>query len=407
MLRGSRRRVSFGYRTGVAIRRLAAACCFYTGLNTLFRILFRKGQGVVLMYHRVVDTAHLGGPDAAFLHPGMYVGTQAFERQMRYLSRCYRMMNANAFVDALRAGRLPANVCVITFDDGWKDNYTQAFPILAKYRLPATVFLVSDYIGTARWFWPERAAAPLAACLAGRGGTPADIHAVLHRRDLAPILLDRRLGIEQKVVRALEVLRTLPAAERDAVVAELERAAPTRGTGAERPRLILDWSEVAAMRRDGVAFGSHTRSHPVLTAIPSDQAAEEVSASRHIIEERLGTSCGVFAYPEGQYNDAVRGIVGRCYDVAFSTDPGFIVPHDDPFALKRLAIHHDASFTTALFACKISGLLDTLSPVAAYRRALTRSGARRRAGSPGSRAPAAIEPCGLPPRPSPGADPRW
>jgi peptidoglycan/xylan/chitin deacetylase (PgdA/CDA1 family) len=391
------RRVLSKCRIAVVLRRLVAACCFYTGINALFRLVCRRGQGVVLMYHRVVDTGHLHIPDTAFLHPGMYVSSAAFERQMRYLSRHYRVMEADAFVAAMRAGGAPANCCVITFDDGWKDNYTQALPVLAKYGLPACVFVVADYLGTTRWFWPERASFALASWLApatATSGEERSRRAVFQRPDLGPIVRDRRLDLEEKVVRALEVLRNLPADERDQVVAELERAAPAQRTATEPDRLLLTWSEAAAMRAQGVAFGSHTRTHAVLTEIPGAEAADEIAASKQIIENRLSAACAAFAYPEGRHDDRTRAMVRACYEYAFGTESGFVTPHDDPFALKRIAIHHDASFTTALFACKVSGLLDALSRLAPRRS--PRGTGQPRAASPGSHAPAPAGPRGLP-----------
>lgn len=102
----------------------------------------------ILMYHYVND-GHAGS---------LSVTPENFERQMKYLKdRGYAVISLDAFIEGKRLGRdFARNTVVITFDDGWEDNYTKAFPILKKYEMPATIFLISQLVGQAPYLhWDQ------------------------------------------------------------------------------------------------------------------------------------------------------------------------------------------------------------------------------------------------------------
>jgi peptidoglycan/xylan/chitin deacetylase (PgdA/CDA1 family) len=120
------------------------AYLFYTiGLVDAYA-RFSKGHGVVLMYHRVLDATEIS--DA--IHPGMYVTSEVFAQHLEYLSRKYSVVTLDQLQDWIQGKiDLPKTPCAITFDDGWGDNYRNAFPLLKKNNIPATVFLITDQIG--------------------------------------------------------------------------------------------------------------------------------------------------------------------------------------------------------------------------------------------------------------------
>ena len=85
----------------------------------------------------------------------MYVTTDTFDRQIQFLKKKFEVVHLEELLSNVLSGRQIGRHCAITFDDGWLDNYTQAFPILTKYQIPATIFLSTGLIGTNRLFWPE------------------------------------------------------------------------------------------------------------------------------------------------------------------------------------------------------------------------------------------------------------
>jgi len=126
---------------------------FYSGLCRLRERLIHKNKAIVLMYHRVLAESE----NKDNLHPGMYVSTLSLDLHLRYLSKYYSIVTLDE-LQQWKLGRMSfeKTPCVITFDDGWRDNYTNAFPLLKKYDVPATIFLVTgaidtpDYLSTAQ-----------------------------------------------------------------------------------------------------------------------------------------------------------------------------------------------------------------------------------------------------------------
>ncbi len=348
----------------IFLGRVLCALLYYSGLNWAFRSIFRRNQSLVLMYHMVIDPGHPDELDPHFLHPKMYVTKPTFEMQMEYLSRHYRVIDAAQLVKAVKDGEgLPRNACVITFDDGWRGTYTHAFPILKKHNLPATVFLVSDYVGANRWFWPEKVLVLLSKYLAlgADEGCWTSAHATAEGIRFSSLLSDPHLAPMKKIDTFIEALKGLGKDVRDKIIHELEETLTAHHIEMTYPeRLTLNWDEVAEMSKHRITFGAHTKTHPILTKIPLREAVEEIAQSKIAIEEHLGIVCSSFCYPNGDYNHEVKEHVMAYYSCAFSTHIGFVKPNDDPFTLKRVGISHEGSLTRAQFACKASGILEPL-----------------------------------------------
>jgi peptidoglycan/xylan/chitin deacetylase (PgdA/CDA1 family) len=310
-----------------------------------------------LMYHRVVAPLKR---DGTYIQPGMYVTSVSFTMQMRYLKKRYNVIPLAEMIGSLRNGCIiQSNTCVITFDDGWRDTYDHAFPILKKYDLPATVFIVSDYVGTDRWFWPDKLSYLLTKYLASEEHKkpPSIIAQTLERSGILKMLSSAELSPGEKIDMVIERMKHLPA-ERNKVLFDLELF--LYDTEEATDRQMLSWNEVDEMCRSKVTFGSHTKSHAILTEISKDEVAREVVESQVAIEEHLSTPCSTFCYPNGDFNNEIQEIVRSHYDCAVTTQKGTVKLGDDLSALKRVGIHDDITYTKALFACRISGILAAL-----------------------------------------------
>jgi peptidoglycan/xylan/chitin deacetylase (PgdA/CDA1 family) len=132
------------------LRRLVAAALYYSGALWLYAAVKLRGKAVVLMYHRVLPA----GADS-FSHAGIVVTPETFERHMKFFARHFRLLDLDGFRGELDAGFGP-RACLVTFDDGWQDNHRHALPVLRRHRVPTTIFVATDYIGTGRTFWQER-----------------------------------------------------------------------------------------------------------------------------------------------------------------------------------------------------------------------------------------------------------
>src|SRR5262245_2021348 len=256
-----------------ATLRSIAATAYWASLH-FFPLV--RGRVLILMYHRVIPRAEL---QATFVQPGLYVTPETFELHLRCVAGQFDVLSFGDLLRLWDAGRWDddARYCVITFDDGWLDNYTHAYPLLRSYGLPATIFLATDFVGTTDWFWFDR----LGALLQRRGkGTPEGWDALVER---AKTLTDDR---------------------RKALLADLEREFD--GQSLSRRRFV-DWDEVREMSRHGLSFGSHTRTHANLTRLADADLERELLGSLEKLDEQQINHVRVLAYPNGDCNDEVVG----------------------------------------------------------------------------------------------------
>ncbi len=246
----------------------------------------------ILCFHRVNDD------NDAFL-PSL--PTAVFADRMAYIARHYQVLTVEELAERLPQGQVPRNALALTFDDGYRDNLTHAAPILARLRLPATIFLATRYIGTPEAPWFDQVAISIKTATARRVTLDDErvlpLHTVGHR--LAALEL------------TLAYLKRLPDDERRSMVERLTAA--LNPNSPERPkRLMLTWDEVNALRGLGFSVGAHTVSHPILSRLAPDRARDEIYGSKAAIEKALGEPVRAFAYPNGgpeDYNETVKHLV--------------------------------------------------------------------------------------------------
>ncbi|MFN3530988.1 MAG: polysaccharide deacetylase family protein [Candidatus Brocadia sp.] len=212
----------------------------------------------ILMYHRVAPT---GQPETARYR----VTPELFEEQIRYLHiNGYYSVSLEDWRTAMEKKRpLPGRAVMITFDDGYVDFLTYAWPLLKRYGFSATVFLVADCIGgTNKW--------------------------------------DSMYGEEIS---------------------------------------LLGWKDIQELQNEGVEFGSHSVSHPFLTALSPEKIVREGARSRAILENKLGVTVKAFAYPYGDVDPVVQHLIGACgYIFGLSCRMELCSFHDPLLALPRLEV---------------------------------------------------------------------
>lgn len=307
------------------------------------------GKVICLMYHRVLRQADL---DRYHVQPGMYVRDDIFDQHIIYLKKHFRILSCAELL-ALWQGRSwdpEQRYCVITFDDGWLDNYLHAYPVLRKYDAPATIFLPTGLIGTDHWFWPDRVAHVLGHCLRSPDGS-----CLRRLYDRWPKLKNDRIpDRSDEIDRVIEQFKTSSPEE---VEQFLDDAASLSGCTLPRERLLLNWDEVREMSGHGISFGSHSVSHGILPLMSPGQAQEEITGSLRALRDRAVNHVPVFCYPNGSSSPELAGQVRAAgYAAAVTTRFGYegSAP-DDLFRIKRIGIHNDISMTTSLFRWHIEG----------------------------------------------------
>ncbi len=308
-----------------------------------------KNSAVIFMYHRVLPKELTQGMEVP-VQPGMYVTPASLRLHLSYLQGHFVLISLAELVRRLQVGEDLSRCAVITFDDGWLDNYLYAFPILQEFKVPATIFLASGFIGTSRWFWPEE------ICWAVLS---------VHRKNVDILLLPDALSniMERKSYMNLEVEERI-----DRIVAEMKSwDEPRRLSVAkscaqlrkkkteESERLLMNWEEVREMLQSGlVSFGSHTVSHALLDSIPPAQVQQELTECAVQIYHNTGVSAEYFAYPNGNYNPLVLSMLSSFgIRAAVTTKCGLVNGGTSLLELPRIAVHEDVSHTQSLFQWRL------------------------------------------------------
>ena len=256
------------------INRTAANVANHLGIFDAYAFLRRRltgSQVAILMYHRVCPDEENQYLEA--------LSVESFERQMEYFSRNYEIFSLDELVQHIVSEDFPSEkAVVVTFDDGYKDNYLYAYPILKKYHVPATIFLATGHIGSGKLFWWDK------------------VGYIIQHSSIKQLNLDG-LGsycIESKIDKSrarfmiTERLKKIEEGRKNLLIEKLLNVCQVELPSDLGKKLILSWKEVKEMDNGTVTFGAHSVNHHILTSIPLEQAENEIVQSKKDIEEELG-----------------------------------------------------------------------------------------------------------------------
>lgn len=235
------------------------------------------------------------------------VNPKYFERQVKHLVKHYDVIPLNEISPENK------NKVVLTFDDGYRNNFEFAYPILKKYNLQATIFIVYEFIDKNVFAWWDR--------------------------------------IEYAKVKAnLENIKKLNNEEIEKNVYGLTRL----GQNSKKPPEynFMSWEEIKRIS-DVFEIGSHTLTHPILTNIPLEVAKKEILQSKRKIEEKIGKEVMSFAYPNGSYNEQLMNTIresGYMYAVIYEKGN---IKNPNNFKLYRRGININDDLN--VFAAKVAG----------------------------------------------------
>jgi len=258
----------------------------------------------------------------------------SLEWQCEHLRRYYRPVSMTEVSLSLAGQPLPPNALAVTIDDGYADM-AAAQTIFQKYGIKTTVYLVTDFLDRGLWFWWNRILYAFShtdcremEIALSPGGPPTRVR------------LESLPQRQRQADALIEAVKSLPDARRLAVCDELldrlRVELPAELPHEWRP---LSWDQVRQLSREGVEFGSHTKTHPILATV-ADQGVlrEEIAGSKLRIEQELGKAVIHFCYPNGQQADLDRRTVETVrqsgFQTAVSTEGG-VNFQADPFLLRR------------------------------------------------------------------------
>lgn len=330
-------------------RVLVAAFFYYSGLVGLcrWRMQRQKPRVIILNYHR----ASAGD----------------IRQHMRYLKRHYRVLHLEEALEELYMPAKSGNPArrtpvVLTFDDGYRDNYTHAFKAAVELQVPITIFIIPGYIDSGDFFWW------------GEGKRLVE-RTQLQELTFAGHTYHLHWPEDQKALSAFIDMRLRAAssvAERDAFLFEVRQALAVPmdvicTVTVKDANISMSWLEIAEMQRSGwVYFGAHTMNHPVLSYLTDTaEIYHEIAVCREVIHQHLEKQICTFAYPIGRNEhigaEAIKAVQMTGYKWAVTTTSGFATAQSDPYRLERVLV--DVRRHWLLLAAETSGIWQIFAPL--------------------------------------------
>jgi peptidoglycan/xylan/chitin deacetylase (PgdA/CDA1 family) len=293
---------------------VSAASLYYAGLRVLGLATAARqlrNAAVVLCYHNVVPEE-----PAVLASTGLHITQARFRDQMRWLAAHYTVIPLRELVARMRAGRSLRTLAAISFDDAYRGVFDYACPVLEEFRLPATVFVVTDAPTAGEPFWWDYPEA------ARQAGSPSS------RRWLGDLRGDARL-----------------------VLQDLGVTTPPSVPPVTRPAA---WDVIRAAARAGLDLGVHSATHRALPRLSDAELRAEISDSRETLAGHSGVTAELFAYPYGLWDPRVRNAAQAAgYASALALNPRLVSPSSDPWALPRVNI--PARITDSAFQAWATG----------------------------------------------------
>lgn len=296
-------------------------------------------QPKILMYHRF--SAEKKGHE---------VTAATFEKQLQAIKKYFNPMTLANLAQAIQQqGRAPAHAVVITVDDGYRDFYEVAYPLLKHYGIPATFFVTTGFVNGDLWLWPDQ----VLWLLRNR-----------QRQQGTLVVGDKTFALSESVVNlwwplVLHLLDVDNQLRLNAIEELAQRSGLSLPLEAPEEFAAVSWAQLREMQAQGIEVGGHTVSHPSLGHMPVNQAEQEINASFLALREHLGEQPRTFCYPNGQpadYSPAVKAAVAQSGFLAAVTAYSDCFNMDLPWAWRRFVGCEDAfQFNKSLFGVEYLG----------------------------------------------------
>lgn len=301
----------------------------------------RSNALYIFNYHRLKPSEGL--PQTNFDIGVFGPDVKQFRQQMVFLKQHTTVLSETEFIDLLDHGHQASGpYSIVTFDDAYIDTYTLALPILSELEIPAILFVPAVLIEERELGWWDKIA-----------------FIINNSRKKSILLRGRKIRIgdnKTSGIRAILKIMQFNCHDKTAnLVPELAEAADSSPPSRDlMDRELMTWDHLERAYASGVALGSHTCRHWVLSTLNEEQQAREIGDSKRIIEKRLGHRIRSLAYPVGglkHFNDtSMRLAASAGYDVAFSYGTGIARIGDiNRYAIPRLGAPEDSNTLKALF----------------------------------------------------------
>lgn len=312
------------------IKNLICRILYHSGLVHLYlKFVLSRGKNfpvVIVNYHSFVKNFD----NVMETHPTVTHQIDEFDKEINFLKRYFDIISLDQITEALHEGKgFKRPSVAVTVDDGYKDNYDLLYPVIKKHQIPITIFLSTSVIGTHERLWFSH----LSEVLLNTTKKNLSLNGVFNRTFPLKTIEEKRTAYNTIVQK----LKTVETQKRDDYLHLIdERLGMPRNT----QRLMMTWDEIREMHKNGVTFGAHTDTHPILSMVPIEIGIQEITDSRCKIEQELQTRVRHFAFPNGRPQDFTEELRSFCrnsgLDTVSSCEYGNNKHATDVWNLKRI-----------------------------------------------------------------------
>jgi peptidoglycan/xylan/chitin deacetylase (PgdA/CDA1 family) len=292
----------------------------FIGIYSTVRSRIVKSQAAIIIYHRV-SLDKTGGI--------LPLPPEIFRQHMQYFKNNFKIVPLDEI--AYRTQQDTSSIkklVAITFDDGYKDNYQYAYPILKQMKIPATIFLTTGHINSPKLFWWDEIAYII------KNTKKKKI--VMEKK--GPINISTKKLKKDIIKEITEMLKNKSINERSIIINKIQNSSGVTVPSRLALNNILSWDEIKEMSENGVYFGAHTVNHPNLNRISALDAEWEISQSKIDVERKIKQKIYSFSYPNGDYNKEHVSFVEKIgFSCAVGVSPTRLLKvNDNPYMLSRI-----------------------------------------------------------------------
>lgn len=310
----------------MGIKKIFVDILYHSGIYKILDRAFDTNGIYIFCYHRLLDD------NSEIIHH-LGVTKSNFIRHIEYYKNEYEIITMDEVINLVNKGNIDKKYAVITFDDGYRDNYSTGYEIFKKYNIKPTIYLTASNIEYQKMLWTDEIDKLVLAIKGKR------IRLKVHDRIFQHILNDNndRLKLAEEIK---EYLKNLELHKIREIISELSKILNLDLNHIYYTNM-LRWKDIEKLKEAGVIFGGHTMNHCNLGVEPPERLEHEIIDSKRLIEEKTKVTMKHFAYPYGKECHSckrAKEYLVNNYETAVSVIPGINIDNIDLYNLSRIVI---------------------------------------------------------------------
>jgi len=333
-----------------------------TGAIRILESLPRRSQLMVINYHRIGNSTMTG------LDPGVFsTDSHGLDEQIKALRRRFTFISPSEALDVIENKVTPKEpLALLTFDDGYRDNLTQAYPVLASHGLKAIFFVVTSYLESPQVPWWDRLASLVRVITLKNNST----NIALHDTRILEATPHNLKGSIKQVLESFKACSPSDQQEFESYLRKLAGLSSTQphsndhfdnvGDGTGEMGLMMSWEDVKTLHGAGMSIGAHSHTHRILSGLDKASQQQEIRSSKRFLENHLTSQVDFLAFPDGRReafnSETMREAQDAGFRAAFSFYGGTnLAGNIRPFDVRRSSIPRTTSAARLRIECARMG----------------------------------------------------